>query len=64
MHQPEKNWQDLPLVLSPADVKRILTCGSNTVYTLFHSADFPAIKVGKSFKVSRDAFRAWLERQA
>ncbi|RJQ30567.1 MAG: DNA-binding protein [Peptococcaceae bacterium] len=57
------DWDEYPLVLSPADVKRILGCGSNNVYALFHRKDFPVVRIGRTLKVSREAFRNWLERE-
>jgi excisionase family DNA binding protein len=59
-----KNWDELPLVLSPAQVKKILQCGQNNIYTLFHRKDFPAVRVGRTFKISRDALRAWLDQNS
>ncbi|OPY61651.1 MAG: Helix-turn-helix domain protein [Pelotomaculum sp. PtaU1.Bin065] len=57
-------WDKYPLTLTTTHVKEILDIGNNTVYNLFHQPGFPGIRVGRSFRVSRDAFRRWLERGA
>lgn len=54
-------WEELPLVLTPRDVMKILPGGKNQIYALFHRADFPAVRHGKKLLVSRDALRKWLE---
>ncbi len=42
-----------------ADVARCLGCSLPTARNLFHRSDFPSIKVGKNYKVSKDAFEKW-----
>lgn len=51
---------DLPLVLSPADVAEILGISRNTAYDVIHSKGFPAFRVGKQYRVSRERFLTWL----
>ena len=41
------------------DVARCLGCSLPTARQLFHRADFPALKIGKNLKVSKDAFEKW-----
>jgi len=55
------NWENLPCVLTVRDVRSILRLGQNATYELFHREDFPAIKVGRVFRVSKDALKKWLE---
>lgn len=43
-----------------ADVRRILQIGNKTCLDLFHRADFPCIKFGKSFKISVSAFNEYV----
>lgn len=54
-------WEKIPAVLGVLEVAEILGIGRNTAYNLFHREDFPARRIGKSFRISRDAFRRWLE---
>lgn len=41
------------------DVAKCLGCSLPTARQLFHRTDFPSIKVGKNYKVSKDAFEKW-----
>lgn len=43
-----------------ADVRRILGIGNKTCLDLFHRADFPCIKVGKSFKIAVESFNEYV----
>ena len=42
-----------------ADVRRILRIGNKTCLELFHRTDFPCVKIGKSFKISVQAFNEY-----
>ena len=39
---------ELPLVLTPMDIAKVLNISKNTAYEMVHSKDFPCFKVGKS----------------
>ena len=56
--------EDLPLVLTPMDIAAVLGISRNTAYELIHSEDFPILRVGKQYRVSRKRFLTWLESQA
>lgn len=43
-----------------ADVRRILGIGNKTCLELFHRADFPCVKIGKSFKIAVSAFDEYM----
>lgn len=58
------NWDNLPLTLTPADVAKVLGVGENNAYSLFHSKNFPSVRVGRRLLVGREAFRNWLEKSA
>ena len=45
---------------STADVRRIMGIGNRTCLDLFHRADFPCVKIGKSLKVAKDAFNQYV----
>lgn len=55
-----KNENDLPLVLTVAEVKAILRIGTNSAYDLMNSGEFRTVKVGKQIRVSRSVFLEWL----
>ena len=56
--------EELPLVLTPMDIAAVLGISRNTAYELIHSEDFPILRVGKQYRVSRKRFLTWLEGQA
>lgn len=64
-YQQVSNLKELPALLTVKDVLKVLPSGTgkNYAYSLFHRKDFPAIRHGKKFLVSRDAFIRWLEQQ-
>lgn len=39
-----------------SDVRRILGIGNKTCLDLFHRSDFPCVKIGKSFKITKENF--------
>ena len=49
--------------LTPKDVQRILKISKNNVYALFKSEDFPAVKIGKQFRVSEEALEKYLNER-
>ena len=48
--------------LRPEDVKSILQIGMTATYRLFHSNDFPSIKIGSSLRVEESKFIQWCEQ--
>ena len=54
----------LPLVLTPMDVAAVLAISRNTAYELIHSEKFPAFRVGKQYRISRERSVAWLNGEA
>ena len=56
--------EELPLVLTPAEISGLLGISRNTAYELLHSKDFPAFRIGKQSRVSRERFVAWLNGEA
>lgn len=56
------NWSQYPLVLKKSHVKEILGVGDNVTYALLNQKGFPSVRVGRSFRVSRDSLKAWIEQ--
>ena len=56
--------EELPLVLTPAEISGLLGISRNTAYELLHSKDFPAFRIGKQYRVSRERFVTWLNGEA
>ena len=54
---------ELPLVLTPMDTAAVLGISRNTAYEVIHSEGFPAFRVGKQYRVSRERFLTWLDSE-
>ena len=55
-----KNYDDLPLVLDVADIRRIMGISRVSAYELVHTPGFPAFRSGRLIKVSKKAFFDWI----
>lgn len=55
--------EELPLVLTPIDIAAVLGISRNTAYEVIHSKGFPAFRVGKQYRVSRERFLTWLDSE-
>ena len=55
--------EELPLVLTPIDIAAVLGISRNTAYEVIHSKGFPAFRVGKQYRVSRERFPTWLDSE-
>jgi len=53
--------ENLPLVLTVQEVARYLRIGKSLAYELTKRKDFPALRIGRTVRVHRDAFLLWLE---
>ena len=42
------------------DIRRILGIGNKTCLDLFHRADFPCVRIGKSFKITKEKFNEYV----
>ncbi len=54
---------DLPEMLTRSDLEAYLRLGKSAVIRLTCHPEFPALKVGGSIRIPREAFLAWLQRQ-
>jgi excisionase family DNA binding protein len=59
-----KDANELPLVLTMHHVQEVLGCAKDVAYRLPHVKGFPSVRIGKSIRVPRDRFFAWLNAQA
>lgn len=55
------NKDNLPIVLTVAQVKEILGVSRVTAYQLVHSDGFPRIFVGRRIVIPRDSFFQWVK---
>ncbi|MGB9919266.1 MAG: helix-turn-helix domain-containing protein [Moorellales bacterium] len=51
---------ELPSILTMVDIARFLRIGRSAAYELARRPDFPAIRLGRSIRVRREAFLAWV----
>ena len=47
-------------LLTPSDVRKILGCGVNQAYNLFHSKGFPSIRINNRWYIRKTSFERWL----
>ncbi len=48
--------------LTVAEVASIMRVSKMTVYRMVHSGDLPAVRVGRSFRVSEEAVHEYLDK--
>jgi len=54
------DYDKLPVVLTPRDVKEILGWHIDQVYRLFRSKKFPSERIGGKHIIPKPRFLAWL----
>ncbi len=54
----------LPAVLTVQQAAEYLHCCDETVYTLVHRQDFPAFRIGRTWKIDGRRLGEWVSRQA
>jgi excisionase family DNA binding protein len=55
---------DLPLVLKIPDLMRVLSISRTLAYEVIHRQGFPAVRIGRTVRIPRDALMKWIEEQA
>jgi excisionase family DNA binding protein len=58
-----KDAEDLPLVLKARHVQEVLQLSKLKTYEVLHREGFPLVKIGRAYRVPRDAFFRWLAEQ-
>ena len=53
------NIIELPIFYNTKDVAKCIGCSIPTARQLFLRKDFPALKIGKNYKVEKNAFEKW-----
>ena len=51
---------ELPLVLRVEDLTQILSIGRNTAYELVRSGKIKSIRIGRSYRITRDSIAEYL----
>lgn len=57
-----KNLDELPAMLTAAELARALGISRAGAYTLIHRKDFPTLQIGKRLMVPKDKLMAWINR--
>ena len=60
-HSPYTSYDELPLMLSVAEVAAVLGISRAGAYELARSNSFPALKIGSRIVVPKDKFLAWID---
>lgn len=57
----ERRKEDqMPIVLTPAEVMDILDVGKNTMYRLLNTGELRAVRIGRSWRITGDALEEYL----
>lgn len=57
------DWSDLPAFFGPKELAAFLGIGVSKAYELSRSKGFPAMRIGKNIRISRDGLQRWVEVQ-
>ena len=49
------------VALTPAEAAKLIGISMPKMYELCRRSDFPAIRIGKSIRIPKSRFEAWLE---
>ena len=60
-HSTYTSYDELPLMLSVAEVAAVLGISRAGAYELARSNRFPALKIGSRIVVPKDKFLAWID---
>ena len=52
--------EQLPVILTPAEVMDILGVGKNTVYRLLNSGELQGLRIGRSWRISEDILKEFI----
>ena len=63
--QNAPQWDDVPILLKPLEVAKILRVSKNRVYEIAKIEGFPKLYVGENrYLIPKDALRDWIKNQA
>lgn len=57
------DWDTLPPFFGPRELAKFLGIGEAAAYSLAKRKGFPALRVGRKFRISREGLREWLQRE-
>lgn len=53
-------FEDVPLVLTVKDLSQILSISHNTAYALVRSGQIRSIRIGRAYRITREALTEYL----
>lgn len=62
MNVTYKKLDELPAMLTAAELAGALGSSRAGAYTLIHRKDFPTLQIGKRLMVPKDKLMAWIDR--
>ena len=63
MEKPKEINNNVPALITVAELQVVLDIGRDTAYNLVRRKDFPSIKLGKEYRVFKDQLSEWLLKQ-
>ena len=57
-----RHFDELPAMLTAAELAGALGISKAEAYTLIHSKGFPTLRIGKRLMVPKDKLTAWIDR--
>ena len=55
-----RKQEQLPIVLTPAEAMDVLGVGKNTMYRLLNSGQLPAVRIGRSWRITINSVTTFL----
>ena len=55
-----RKQEQLPIVLTPAEVMDVLGVGKNTMYRLLNSGELRGVRIGRSWRIASSALEEYL----
>ncbi len=62
MKANHRHFDELPAMLTAAELAGALGISKAGAYTLIHSKGFPTLRIGKRLMVPKDKLAAWIDR--
>ncbi len=62
MKANRRDFDELPAMLTAAELAGALGISKAGAYTLIHSKGFPTLRIGKRLMVPKDKLAAWIDR--
>jgi hypothetical protein len=64
MNKQNKQFEDLPLILSVNHIAEILQVSKRVAHEIMNENSFPLLRIRRCKRVSKDRFFEWLEKKS